>query len=232
MSLAAYDRSALRLVSVCTSRFGSKLVGLSGPSEALTVSKMKVWMWFWPVLTLTSQLSPGIVVPRTPATTEASRRFPPNCGVKPPGKPSGAPTKGSWKVKQFGSSRTAPKATGSGVPLTMFTAVNGVHAAAVVRVAEVEPAGHLLAGVVRVAVELGSLPAGAEVDEHLQVVIDQRRAPRPRRVAHVAVAAVNHRQRAAVLHRAVGRLGAAVFQAEVQEPFRPQRQTGVAGERL
>ena len=121
MSLAAYDRSALRLVSVCTSRFGSKVVGLSGPSEALTVSNMKVWTWFWPWLTLTSQLSPGIVVPRTPATTEKSRRSPPNCGVKPPGKPFGAPANGSWKVKQFGSSRTAAKATGSGVPLTMFT---------------------------------------------------------------------------------------------------------------
>ena len=37
ISLAAYDRSTLRLVSVCSSRFGSKLVGLSGPREALTV---------------------------------------------------------------------------------------------------------------------------------------------------------------------------------------------------
>ena len=70
MSLAANDTSALRLVSVCCSRFGSNLVGLSGPSEALTVSKMKVCTWFRPVLPLMSQLSPVIVVPRTPETSE------------------------------------------------------------------------------------------------------------------------------------------------------------------
>ena len=44
-------------------------------------------------------------------------------------------------------------------------AVAGVHAAAVVRVPEVEAADHLLGGVIGVAVKLGALSAGAEVGE-------------------------------------------------------------------
>ncbi len=70
MSLAAYDMSALRLFSVCCSRFGSNRVGLSGPREALTVSKMKVCTWLRPVEPLMSQWSPFIMVPRTPETSE------------------------------------------------------------------------------------------------------------------------------------------------------------------
>ena len=112
-----------------------------------------------------------------------------------------------------------------------LAAVDRVHVPAVVGVAVVEAAGHRLAGVVGVAVELGPVAPGAEVGEQLQIVLDQRRAPDARRGAHVLVAAVDHRQRAAVVHRAVGRLGAAVLQAEVQEPFRAERQAGVAGER-
>ena len=100
----------MTLVSVCCSKFGLKLVGLSGPSDALTVSKMKVSTWFWPMLPLTSQRRPAAVVPRTPATSDASRTSPPNCGVKPPGNPSAAPANGWWNVKQFGLSTTCWKA--------------------------------------------------------------------------------------------------------------------------
>ena len=63
---------------------------------------------------LRSQLKPAEVKPRTPPTSDASRAVPPIRGVKPPGN-------SSWNEKQFGSSNTCCRATGSGTWLVTAT---------------------------------------------------------------------------------------------------------------
>ncbi len=75
---------------------------------------MKKSARFLPQLALASQKMPPSVRPLTPPTIEASRTSPPNCGVKPPGNIS-------WKEKQFGSSKTCWRATGSGTLLVIAT---------------------------------------------------------------------------------------------------------------
>ncbi len=49
-------------------------------------------------------------------------------------------------------------------------------------------------------------------------------------VAHVGVAAVDHRRRTAVIHGPIGGLRAAVLKADIHEPFGAERQTHVTGE--
>ena len=77
--------------------------------------KMNVSTLLRPQFTLASQFSPPDVEPRIPVTADASDTSPPNCGVKPPGKPLAAPANGWWNVKQFGLLVTASKATWSKV---------------------------------------------------------------------------------------------------------------------
>ena len=111
------------------------------------------------------------LVPRNPATAEASETYEPNCGVNPPGNIF-------WKVKQLGSLRDLipcrlvdheasldPDFRAPG--RSVRHAIKGVehvadekgaaasieHAAAGVRITEVEAALDLLAGVVAMPVE-------------------------------------------------------------------------------
>ena len=61
-----------------------------------------------------SQLKPSTVKPRTPPTRDMSCASPPKLGVKPPGNRS-------RNEKQFGSSNTCCRATGSATLLVMAT---------------------------------------------------------------------------------------------------------------
>ena len=113
-----------------------------------------------------------------------------------------------------------------------LSAVRAEDAAARIRVAEEEAAGHLLARVVRVGVELD---AGgervAEVPEQLQIVVDLRRAPDLRRVRHdVRVPRGEQRDGIAAGGAPVGGVRAAVLQAQVGEPGGAERQADVAGD--
>ena len=81
-------------------------VGVAGPSEALTVSRMNRSVSWAPNDPLTSQLKPSTVKPRTPPTSDRSCAWPPKLGVKPPGN-------SSRNEKQFGSSKTCCRPTGS-----------------------------------------------------------------------------------------------------------------------
>ena len=67
---------------------------------------MKRSVWCAPNVPLTSQLKPSTVKPRTPPTSDMSWASPPKLGVKPPGN-------SSRNEKQFGSSKTCCRATGS-----------------------------------------------------------------------------------------------------------------------
>ena len=89
-------------------------VGVSGPSDALTVSRMKRSVSCAPSDPLTSQLKPSTVKPRTPPTSDMSCASPPKLGVKPPGN-------SSRNEKQFGSSKTCCRATGSATLPVMAT---------------------------------------------------------------------------------------------------------------
>ena len=110
-----------------------------------------------------------------------------------------------------------------------LAAVDAVDPAPRVRVAKEEAAGHPLAGVVGVAVDLhAGRRCIAEVPEQLQVVVDVRRAPDLRRVGrHVGVAGRAQGDGVAAGRGAVGRLRAAILQAEIGEAGGAQRQTGV-----
>ena len=101
---------------------------------------------------------------------------------------------------------------------------------AVVRIAEVEPFGHLFLGIVGVTVQLHLVVEQvADVAEQLQLVLDRRVAPDLRRVGHVGVARGNQRRRVGALHAAIGRIGVAVLQAEIDESRVAERQSDVAG---
>ena len=222
--------------------------GVSGPSEALTVLRKKKSAVFDPAVTPASQRVPPASCPRTPATADASRTAPPNLGVNPPGKRS-------WKEKQSGSAKTRSRGGRVGhvvrdghrgtvrrafAPRGAHVAdeqgpaaVVAEHAAAGVRVAPVEEADHLLARVVRVAVELHAVAEQvAEVGEELEVVVDLRRTPDLGRVADGGVAGGGERRRVAALGAAAGGVGVAVLHAEVDEPGPAERQAGVAGDRV
>ena len=108
--------------------------------------------------------------------------------------------------------------------------VEAVDVVPIVGVPKVEPLRHLLARVVRVAVELQAVAEQtAEVAEQLQVVLDGRVAPDLRRVRHVGVAGRDERRRVGALHAAVGRVRVAVLQAQVGEAVGAERQADVAG---
>ena len=88
--------------------------------------------------------------------------------------------------------------------------------------------GHLLLGIVGVAVKLQLVgEQAAEVAEQLQLVLDRRVAPDLRRVGHVGVTGRDQRRGVGPLHAAVGRVGVAVLQAEVDEPGVPERHSDV-----
>ena len=70
------------------------------------MSRMKRSVSCAPSDPLTSQLKPSAVKPRTPPTSDMSCASPPKLGVKPPGN-------SSRNEKQFGSSKTCRRATGS-----------------------------------------------------------------------------------------------------------------------
>ena len=107
LSVTAYDTSKFTLTSRCRFLPASNAVGDVGPSEALMVLWTKWSVRCIPSEALRSQSKPPGVKPRTPPTSDASAAVPPVCGVKPPGN-------SSWNVKQFGSSDTCCRATGSG----------------------------------------------------------------------------------------------------------------------
>ena len=110
------------------------------------------------------------------------------------------------------------------------TAVGGEDAPAGVGVAEEESARHLLAGIAGVPVELQAIgEREAEIAEELEVAVNLRRAPDLGGVSHVPIAGCQESRYVAALDAAVGRLGAAVLEAEVGETGRAQRQSGVAG---
>ena len=110
------------------------------------------------------------------------------------------------------------------------TAVSSEDASPRVGVAEKETARHLLAGVAGVPVELQAIgEREAEIAEELEVAVNLRRAPDLGGVAHVGIARRQERRHVAALNAAVGRLGAAVLEAEVGETGGAQRQSGVAG---
>ena len=100
--------------SSCRYRPGSNSVGVAGPSDAFTVSKMKKSASLDPALTLASHSAPPGSCPRSPPATETSSTSPPNCGVNPPGKRS-------WNEKQFGSAATRARASESGRSSAMGT---------------------------------------------------------------------------------------------------------------
>ena len=104
--------------------------------------------------------------------------------------------------------------------------------AAGVRVAEVEAPVDALASVVGVRVELRrAADELAEVAEELDVVLDARVAPDlGRRAAHVPVAVGDQLGGVVALHAAAGRIGVAVFDAQVGESALAQGQAHVAGE--
>ncbi len=109
--------------------------------------------------------------------------------------------------------------------------VGAVDPPARVRVPKVETAGHGLARVVGVPVELHAVVEQvAEVAEQLQVVVDRRRPPDLHRVGDRGVAGVDQRLGVVPLHAAAGGAGVAVLQAEVGESGRAERQAGVAGD--
>ena len=112
LSVTAYDPSKLTLTSRCRFLPISNASGDVGPSEALMVSWTNESVRCIPSEALRSQLKPPAAKPRTPPTSDASSTVPPVCGVNPPGN-------SSWNVKQFGSSDTCCRATGSGTwPVT------------------------------------------------------------------------------------------------------------------
>ena len=112
-SVTAYDPSMFTLTSRCRFLPTSNALGDIGPSDALMVLRTKWSVRCSPSEPLRSQSKPPAVRPRTPPTSDASVAVPPVCGVKPPGN-------SSWNVKQFGSSDTRCRATGSGTwPVTV-----------------------------------------------------------------------------------------------------------------
>ena len=111
------------------------------------------------------------------------------------------------------------------------TAVGGEDTAASVGVPEEESAGHFLAGVAGVAVELQAIGERvAEIAEELEVAVNLRRAPDLGGIPHMGIAGCHQSRHVAALYAAVGWLGAAVLEAEVGETGRAQRQPGVAGQ--
>ena len=107
LSVTACDTSKFRLTSRCRFLPTSNAPGDVRPSDALMVLRTKWSVRCIPSEPLRSQSKPAAVKPRTPPTSDASAAVPPVCGTKPPGN-------SSWNVKQFGSSATCRRATGSG----------------------------------------------------------------------------------------------------------------------
>ena len=105
------------------------------------------------------------------------------------------------------------------------------YARAGVWISEEESPVHLLAGVVRMSVELEAIAEQvAEIAEELEVVVDFRRAPDLGRIANIPVAGRDQSRRVATLDAAIARRGVAVFEAEVGKPGGAERQPHVAGE--
>ena len=106
--------------------------------------------------------------------------------------------------------------------------VEAVDVGAIVGISEIESFRHLLLRIVGVAVELDAVgELVAEVAEKFQVVLDCRVAPDLRRVGHGGVAGRDQSGGVGALNAAVGGIGVAVFQAEVGESARAERQADV-----
>ena len=104
--------------------------------------------------------------------------------------------------------------------------------AAGVGIPEVEAAGHLAGGVIGVTVELPVVfEQFAEVGEQLEVVVDPGGSPNLGRVTQIGVARVDDALGVVALNGSVGRVGGAVFHAEVEKTVLPHRQPDVAGYR-
>ncbi len=108
------------------------------------------------------------------------------------------------------------------------------HAAAGVRVPEVEPALDLLGHVVAVAVELGLVAEDvARVRPQLELVGDLRRSPDLGRIPHAGVPLrVDEGECVVALHATVRRQRVAVLAGHVQEAGLAERKPEVAGERV
>ena len=100
-----------------------------------------------------------------------------------------------------------------------------------VRIAEVEAAGGRACRVVRVAVELDAArEQGAEVGEHLDVVLEQGRTPDLGWIADVGVAGVDGIDRVGALHAAARRVGGAVLHAQIEEAVLAHGHAQVGGD--
>ena len=112
-----------------------------------------------------------------------------------------------------------------------LSAVRAEDAATRVRVAEEKPARHPLAREVGVSVRLQTaVGCVAEVAEELDIAVHCRRSPDLGRVRHhVGVASRAKRDGVAAGRAPVGRIRAAVFQAEIGETTAAQREADVAG---
>ena len=112
-----------------------------------------------------------------------------------------------------------------------LSAVRAENAATRVRVAEEKPARHPLAREIGVSVRLKTaVECVAEVAEELDIAVHFRRSPDLRRFRHyVGVASCAERDGVAAGRTPVGRIGTAVFQAEIGETVAAQGQADVGG---